>query len=424
MAEETDVAGRPAPGLPEPVSYFAAHPRVKYLLAGLLVIIAIAGFFVWDYYSTRESTDDAQIDGHIHPISARVGGTVIRIAVRDNQYVTAGTLLVELDPRDYQVALDQARADLAAAQASREASRVQVPITSTATTSQSSDAHASLAGAEAGVAAARREQDAAEARASSARARVRAAQANSSKAARDVERLRPLLAKEEISQQQFDAAVAVATALEAEVDAAKAQVAEAEEGIRVAATRVEQAQARARQAQAAVEAASSAAERVQAARAQSQSAAARTQQAAAAVAQSELNLQYTRVFAPVSGVISRRAVEVGEIVQPGQPLLALVDLEDVWVTANFKETQLHHIQPGQKAIISVDAYGGKEFTGRVDSIAGATGAEFSLLPAENATGNYVKVVQRVPVKIVFDKGQNPNHLLRPGMSVMPTVLVK
>ena len=232
------------------------------------------------------------------------------------------------------------------------------------------------------------------------------------------------MAKEEISQQQYDAAVAAADASRAAVDSAQAQASEAEEGVRVAQSRIERDRAKVAQAEATVRSARTAPQQVAMTRARSESAAARVQQARAALEQGQLNLQYTTVKAPLGGVVSRKAVEIGQIVQPGQPLLAVVPLEDIWVTANFKETQLKEMRPGQKAVVSVDAYGRREYQGHVDSIAAATGARFSLLPPENATGNYVKVVQRIPVKIVFEKGQDPEHLLRPGMSVVPTVITK
>ncbi len=421
MAEQTVVVRDPAVEPEEEGSFFSEHPRLKYLLLGVLLLIVAGVYFIWSHYSVRESTDNAQIEGHIYMVNARVGGTILRINVEENQRVEAGTVLAEIDPRDYNVALARAQADLAAAEASREASRVQVPITSTSTTSQLSEAQAVVSAAQAEVTAAETQKSAAEARANSARAKVRQVQANYERATRDVERLRPLLQKEEVSKQQFDVTQATATALQAEVESAQAQVLEDEEGIRVAASHVEQAKARLRQALAAEKGAGSGSEQVQAARAQSLSAAARVKQAEAALSQNQLNLEYTRILAPVTGVVSRKSVEPGQTVQAGQPLMAVVSLDDIWVTANFKETQLDDIRPGQRAVISVDAYGGRDYSGHVESIAGATGAKFSLLPPENASGNFVKVVQRVPVKIIFDKGQDPEHLLRPGMSVEPTV---
>jgi membrane fusion protein, multidrug efflux system len=388
----------------------------------LLIVLAIA---VWLWLTAgRESTDDAQVDAHVTQIAARVGGSVLRVPVADNQQVDAGAVLVEIDPRDYQVALERARAELADAQAAAAAAQTNVPITSTTATSNVTNAQGSVEQARGGVDAAQKEVEASHARLATARARLREAQANSAKTARDVERLRGLLAKDEVSQQQFDAASAAADAAKAAADSAASQVNEAEAGIRVAESRLVQARGGQQQAEAGLRTAQTAPEQVAAMRARAESALARVKQTQAALAQAELNLQYVTVKAPQRGVVSRKSVEIGQVIQPGQPLMALIPLDNVWVTANFKETQLTNMRPGQRSTIKVDAYGGRQFKGRVDSIAPATGARFSLLPPENATGNYVKVVQRVPVKIVLDAGQDPEHLLRPGMSVVPTVYTK
>ena len=299
-----------------------------------------------------------------------------------------------------------------------------MPIASTTTASNVSTAQGPLLQAKGGADEAQKEIEAARARLTTAQAKLREAEANATKAARDVERLRGLLAKDEMSQQQFDAAVAEADAQRAAADSAKSQVAEADAGIRVAESRLVQAPARAssrRRRGCHFANRSGAGHRHARARGLG---GAHVAQAKAALQQAELNLQYTSVKAPVAGVVSRRTAEVGQIVQAGQPLMAVIGLEEVWVTANFKETQLTDIRPGQRATVKVDAFGGKEFTGHVDSIAAATGARFSLLPPENATGNYVKVVQRMPVKILLEPGQDPEHLLRPGMSVVPTVYLK
>jgi membrane fusion protein (multidrug efflux system) len=278
--------------------------------------------------------------------------------------------------------------------------------------------------AEATVAGADREIQVAQSNLVSAQAHLREKEATAIRAARDVERLRGLVQKDEISQQQFDAAVAAADSARAAADAAKSEATAAQGGITVAEERAASARGGAAQARAGLANARTAPQQLQVTEARARSAEARVRQAEAALQQAELNLQYTTVKAPTDGVVSRKSVEPGQVVQPGQPLMALVDLNDVWVTANFKESQLADMRPGQKAIIVVDALGGKEFQGHVDSVAAATGAKFSLLPPENATGNYVKVVQRIPVRIFFEPGQDPNHLLRPGMSVTPTVVVR
>jgi membrane fusion protein (multidrug efflux system) len=278
--------------------------------------------------------------------------------------------------------------------------------------------------AQAGIAVADSQVESASAQLVAAQAHLREREATATKTARDVERLKPLLAKDEIPQQQYDAAVATADASRAAADAGKSDVAAAQTAVAVAQQRVVQARAGAARAQAGLQTARTAPEQIQATRARAAGAAARVKQMQAALAQAQLNLDRTTIKAPSSGTVSRKMIEVGQVVQPGQPLMALVGLADVWIVANFKETQLRDMRDGQRATIEVDALGGREFDGHVDSVAAATGARFSLLPPENATGNYVKVVQRVPVKIVLDPGQDPDHRLRPGMSVFPTIYTK
>lgn len=375
-------------------SYFRQHPGTKWFFLLLFLAAVVGGILIWRYYSARETTDDAQVDAHIAPVSARVSGTVVKVNVDDNQFVKAGTVLVQLDPKDYQVALQRAQAELADAQASERAARTTVPITSTSTRSAVEMTQANLAASQKQVAA--------------ANARLREADANHTKAAQDLERMRQLVAKDEVSRQQYDTAVAAEQAARAAVDAASAAVATAQ-------SQVAQAQAQVRQAE-------TAPEQVAVTQARAGAALASVGKSQAAVAQAQLNLQYTTIVAPFDGIVSKRNVEPGQVVQAGQPLMSLVDLSDVWATVNFKETQLEHMKVGQPATIHVDAYG-RDYKGHVDSIGGGTGARFSLLPPENATGNYVKVVQRVPVKVVFEPGQDISAL-RPGMSVNVTVKTK
>lgn len=394
----------------------------KIILA--VVIVAVVGFGGYEYWrrsSQRESTEDAQIDAHVHPVSARVSGTATKVLVKNNQTVKAGDLLLEIDPADYKVLVDRARANLLEAQAGLQASRTEVPVVSTQSTSQLSAAEAGVVEGRTGVVTAEEGVSVARARVQSARAHVLDVRASAEKAARDLDRMKRLIAKEEISQQQYDAAVAAASSFNAAVASAEAQVAEAEQNIRVAESQVQQQRARLQQTEAAERGAHTGPQQVTMTKARAESAAARVEQAKAALEQAELNLQYTRVIAPVDGIVSQRSVEPGQVIQTGQPLLAVVAIGDVWVTANFKETQLNTMRPGQPAKISVDAYGGRSYDGHVDSIAAATGARFSMLPAENASGNFVKVVQRIPVKIVVDAGQDAQYMLRPGMSVVATV---
>ena len=397
--------------------------RFRMLIPVAIIIVLGIGVWLWRP-AGRESTDDAQTEAHVIQISARVGGTVTGVLVKDNQTTDSGSALVEIDPRDYQIAVDRAKAELADAEAAAQAAHSGIDVTSTNATSNVTNATGGIAQSRAGADEAEKGIEAAKARLDSMRSNVRQVEANATKAAKDVERLKGLLAKDEVSQQMYDAAVAAADAQRAGVDAAKGGVAEAEAGVRVAQSRLVQAQVGEQQAQASLRSAQTAPQQISAIRARAAAAEAHAQQMRAQLAQAELNLEHASVKAPLKGLVSRKSVEVGQIVQAGQPLMAIIPLDEVWVTANFKETQLQNMRAGQRVTVTVDALGGKEFNGKVDSIAAATGARFSLLPPENATGNYVKVVQRVPVKIVLEPGQDPDHLLRPGLSAEPTVYTK
>jgi membrane fusion protein, multidrug efflux system len=397
--------------------------RGRWLAAAALVLVTVAALVMW-HYSGRVSTDDAQIDGHITQVSAQVGGTIVTLHVKENQHVDAGAVIAEIDPRDYRVAVERAKADLADAAANLAAAKTGIPIGAATTSSGVSNASGGVEQAQAGVGLAERQVEGARAELAAAEARLREKEATAAKTARDVERLKALVAKDEIAQQQYDATVWQADAARASLDAAKSDVAAARAAIGVAEHRVQQARGAATQAQAALQESKTAPEQMAVTRSKADMAEARVKQFTAALAQAELNLERTTIRAPTAGTISRKSIEAGQVVQPGQPLLAIVADTEVWVTANFKETQLKEMRIGQRASIDVDALGGGGFRGHVESIAAATGAKFSLLPPENATGNYVKVVQRVPVKIALEPGQDPEHRLRPGMSVQPTVYVK
>jgi len=377
------------------------------LIVGIIVLL-VGRFFLYRYFASYESTDDAQIDGHLMPLSARVTGYIIKVNVDDNQYVQQGAVLAEMDPRDYQVAVDKAQADLADAEATYQSLTINVPITSINTTSQVSSSQADVESAEAGVAQAQQQYDAAQ-------AQLAQAQANDVKAQNDLMRYKQLVDKQEISQQQYDQAVAAAKSSSDAVNAARASAAAADQQIHQQRAKVLQAQANFRASQ-------TGPQQVAQTRARAQSALATVQQKQAALEQAKLNLQYTKIMSPIEGVVMKDA-EVGMNVQIGQQLFTVVPLSDIWVTANFKETQLKYMRPGQRAEIKVDA-NGRTYKAHVDSISGSSGARLSLLPPENATGNYVKVVQRIPVKIVFEPGENSDHYLRLGMSVDPKVFVK
>ena len=352
------------------------------LLIGVAVLIVIGAGVWWWISAGRESTDDAQVDAHITPIAARIGGTVLRVPVEANQEVEAGAVLVEIDKRDYEVALERARAELADAEAGAAAARAGVPITSTTASSNEVTAKGGVEQSESAYLEAQQGVEVARTRLVTAQAREREAAANALKATKDVERLKPLIAKDEISQQQYDAAVAAAASNTATTDSAQAQVKEAELGIRVAESKLAQASVGRQQASAQLKEAQTAPEQVAASRARLAAAEAKVRQNEAMVKQAELNLEYATVKAPIKGIVSRKGVEVGQVIQQGQPLMTVIPLDRVWITANFKETQLDKMRPGQRVKIDVDAYGGREFNGKVESLAAATGSRFSLLPPD------------------------------------------
>lgn len=411
-AEQPETVSKPLPATEKDFRSLSSRTqssRFRIALAIVLGILLVAGFFVYRYVTSYESTDDAQVDGHVNSISARISGHVIKLNVEDNQYVQAGTVLVEIDPADYQVAYDRAKADFEDAQAAAVAAGVNVPISSVNTSSQVSATEADVNNARAGIQAAQQQFQA-------AKAQLQEAEANNVKAQNDLVRYKQLVDKQEISQQQYDQATATATASKASVEAARASAQAAQE-------QVTQAQGKLVQAEANWRYANTAPKQMEVIRARASAALAEEQRKKADLEQAQLNLQYTKIIAPVNGIVSNRTVEVGQNVAPGQELMKAINLDDVWITANFKETQLREMRVGQRASVEVDA-NGRKYSGKVDSIAGASGARFSLLPPENATGNYVKVVQRIPVKIVLDPGSNNDHQLRPGMSVEPKVWIR
>jgi membrane fusion protein, multidrug efflux system len=382
--------------------------RNRLLLLFGAAILVVGGLAVWRYLSSYESTDDAQVDAHLHPVSTRIRGHVIRVNVGDNEYVEQGAVLVEIDPTDYQVAVEQAKADLATAEATAESLHIDVPITTTTTSSQLDSTAADVEKNRAAVVAAEKQLAA-------ATAQLEQAQANNVKAQHDQLRYKMLVDVDEVSRQTYDTALAAAKAANAGVNAASANV-------EAVGQSVEQARSVLASAEANHRAAQTAPKQVAATRARSLSAQATVDQKRAALDQAKLNLRYTRVIAPVAGQVNKTVV-VGMNVEPGQQLLTIVPLDEVWITANFKETQLRHIHPGQRAEVYVDSTG-RTYKGHIDSISGATGPLFSLFPPENATGNYVKIVQRVPTKIVIEPGQNRDRQLRPGVNVTPKVFLQ
>lgn len=384
--------------------------RRRFIIIGVVAILVVGAVLFWWHSTYYESTDDAHVDGHLVQLSTRVAGHVIKVNVDQNQYVQAGTVLAQIDPRDFQVAEQQAEADLASAEATYEAAKINIPVIDVSTSSNLATAHSVVSSSSAAVQQASRQLQAAQ-------AAVSAAQANNAKSQSDLKRFTPLVEKDVISRQQYDAAVAAADAGKAAVLEAQAKEIAAEDGVRIA-------RARASQSQAELRSAKTAPDQVKIEKAKADQAAAMVQQARAKLEQAKLNLSYTNIVAPVNGIITRKNLELSQNVGVGQIVMTLVSLDDVWITANFKETQLRHMRPGQKVKVHVDAYD-RDYDGTVTQIGGATGSMLSLFPPENATGNYVKVVQRVPVRIdLTNHVQNKDHLLRPGLSVEPTVRIK
>ena len=396
------------PAMAPPVAYPSRRSRKRWIIGAAVVVVLVGGIFLWHYFSGFETTDDAQVDVHLYPVSARISGYVQAALVEDNQYVQEGATLVEIDPKDYQIAVAKAQANLETAEASARALDIDVPISSVDTASQLKFTSSDIENAKAAIAASEKQVAAAQ-------ARIREAEAEDVKAQDDVQRYHLLLVKDEVPKQTYDHAVAAAQTDTAAVVAAKAEEATAEQNVAQARSRLIEAIAR-------NESARAGPQRVASTRARALSAAAEVAQKTAELDQAKLNLGYTMVLAPVSGEATKNVV-VGLNVDPGEQLLTVVPLDQVWITANFKETQLRHMRPGQKVKISCDS-NGRSYQGHVDSIAGASGPVFSLLPPENATGNYVKIVQRVPVKIVLEPGENRDRQLRPGMNVEAKVYVR
>jgi membrane fusion protein (multidrug efflux system) len=420
MADENPAHSIPESGKESPIeapvtdtvytapSYRSPKRRRTLIILIAVVVLLVGGFFLWRYFNSYESTDDAQADVHLYPVSARISGYVVRVNVEDNQWVEKGAVLVEIDPKDYEVSVAQAQANLSNAEATAQSLNVTVPITTVSTTSQLKFTASDIENAQAGIIAAQRQKTA-------AHAQLEEAEANDVRAQDDLRRYKLLVDKREVAAQIYDQALASAKSSTAAVAAASANESAAEQFVQQAQSKLAQAYANHQSAETGPQQVSSTKSRVRAAIAD-------VEQKRALLEQAQLNLQYTKVVAPVSGAVNKTVV-VGLNIQPGQQLLTVVPLDEVWVTANFKETQLRRMRVGQRAEIHIDS-SGKTLKGHVDSIAGATGPLFSLLPPENATGNYVKIVQRIPVKIVLDQGENRDHQLRPGMNVVPDVYLQ
>lgn len=401
-----------------------AKPRVRYALGGAVILILLAAAGAWYYFHGRVTTDDAQINGHITPIAPKIYGTITQVLVSDNQHVSAGQVLLRIDPRDYQAKVAQAQAALTLAEAQVEAASANVPLTQGTTQSAIASANAEIRASQAEYNRARLAyQTAATAGLSYARAQVSKQEAVNTRAQADLNRMKPLVAKAEISQLQYDSYVAAAQSASSELEAAQQRLAEAQQQVQIDHSAMLAAQADVSVAQAHLTEATANTRKVPMRVADVHSSRANVEQAKANLDAAKLQLSYATIVAPTEGVVTDKNVEPGQIVQPGQQLFALIPLNDVWVRANFKETQLANVHPGQRAMVHVDTYN-ESFPGHVDSIAGATGSRMSLLPPENATGNFVKVVQRIPVKIVLNPVPSGKAILRPGMNVEATIFTR
>jgi membrane fusion protein, multidrug efflux system len=398
-------SGEPAPPPP--------NSNRRFIVIGVVLLLVLGGIFFYWRSTFTEDTDDAQVDGNLYQVSSRIAGHVIKVYVDDNQQVKAGDPLVDIDPTDYQVALDQAQADLASAQAQSTQASTNIPIISTTVGTNVSTSASDVRGSADMVAQSEKQVEA-------ATARVAQAKANAQKAQDDVERYTPLVQKDVISKQQFDAAVAAAAAAKASVAEAEANVLGQQNAVSNARQRLAQAQAQSQQS------VKNAPGQIRVERSRAAAAAAAVKQAQAKVEQARLNLSYTHIVAPTAGIVNKKNVQIGGNLSVGQDLMTIIPLTDLWVTANFKETQLAKMRPCQEVTLKVDAYGGRKFSGKITQIGGATGSMLSLFPPENATGNYVKVVQRIPVRIDFIKlnQEDGDYVLRPGLSVTPEVAVK
>ncbi len=385
-----------------------AKKRKRLFLIATLAVIVLIGIGIWWLISRNyEDTDDAQVNGHINPISARVAGTIIGVSVENNRQVKAGEPLVDLDPSDYQVALTQAKAGYDQAQAQSTAEKPNLPITVVTNATDESTGAAEVTAAQAALAAAQYDYD-------NASAKLVSSEANNVKAQSDLKRYAMLIQKQEVAQSEYDQYLAAATAQKATVDADKASLAAAAQTVDQRRAQLGEQQDKLNQI------VKNASRQISIRNATIQSRQASAESSAAQLEQAKLNLTYTRIVSPVNGIVTERSAEVGAQISAGQQLMMIVQTDDLWVTADFKETQLRRMRKGQSVRIHVDALD-EDFDGYVENMPAATGDRTSVLPPENATGNYVKVIQRLPVRIGFKPNQRDLTRLRPGMSVEPKV---
>ncbi len=407
---------------PAPFSFreWFRNPWVKGAFVAVLILAAVA----WYVYSGRVTTDDAQVDCHITAIAPQVPGYVVQLLINDNTPVKEGDLLVQIDPRTYQAEVDQAKANLDFAEAQANSSEIQIGLTRETTTNSTHGASAQKDSDAADYASSQAQlEQSATANLQVAEANVAAKRATNDRAQSDLARYAPLLGTDDVSKYQFDAVDASARVAKSDLAAAEQQLSAAQQAVVIARANAHSAQARVSRSQSQLLETKAREKQVPIAEATYKSALAAAERARAALQQAELNLAYTHITAPITGQVTQKSVDLGQYVSPGQLLFTIVPLDQVYVTANFKETQLANVKPGQKVRIHVDTYH-QEFEGVVDSIAGAAGSRQALLPPQNATGNFIKVVQRIPVKILVKPNKNPNLVLRPGMNVEATIYTR
>ena len=395
-------------------------PLTKVIIIAVLVLIAVA----WYVLSGRVTTDDAQVDCHITAVAPQVPGYVVQLLINDNTPVKEGDLLVQIDPREYEAEVGQAKANLDFAEAQANSAKLQIRLTRETTTHSTSGASAQKQSDAADYAMSQAQlEQSATANLQVAQANVAAKRATNERAQSDLKRYTPLLSTNDVSKFQFDAVDAAARVAKSELEAAEQQLTAAQQAVEIARASARSAQARFLRSQSQLLQTKAQEQQVPIAEATYKSALAAVERAKAALQQAELNLTYTHIIAPITGQVTQKSVDLGQYVSPGQLLFTIVPLDQVYVTANFKETQLANVALGQKVRIKVDTYR-QEFEGVVDSIAGAAGSRQALLPPQNATGNFIKVVQRIPVKILVKPNKNPNLVLRPGMNVEATIYTR
>lgn len=409
---------------PPPVSFRSRIQNLSAFAKGAIVVVLLAIVVAWYIFTGQVTTDDAQVDCHITAMAPQVPGYVVNLLINDNTAVKQGDLLVQIDPREYEAEVAQAKANLEFAEAQANSAQIQIGLTrATTTDSTSGAAHQKESDAADYVSSQAQLEQSATANLQVAEANLAAKRATNERAQADLARYTPLLGTDDVSKYQFDAVEATARVAKSDLAAAEQQLSAAQQAVLIARANARSAQARVSRSESQFMETKAREQQVPIAEATYKSALAAVERAKAALQQAELNLAYTHITAPITGQVAQKSVDLGQYVSPGQLLFTIVPLDQVYVTANFKETQMANVAPHQRVRIHVDTYH-EDFEGEVDSIAGATGSQQALLPPQNATGNFIKVVQRIPVKILVKPNKNPNLVLRPGMNVEATIYTR